>query len=435
MYGGGWMTKVAMIGGGVSRFDVNRREVAEELVAQAYRQMLNDLPELETRDIDAVMLSYFSDHLNQQLCMGWIIQDYLGLGTKPGYRVESGGATPVDNIINAYLLIKSGYYDLILVAGWEKMSEVDTAKTNEFIAAASDTDWDFTVGGYYNGYYAALEVRHMHLFGETEEDLHRIAVKDHNNAIENPFSQWRSQHGMGKITLDDAWSSRLICWPYRTLNIANISEGAAVLLLASEKVAKKYTDSPVWIEGVGLGTDSMRPGDRLANWAWKGLYPEDEGLYPVWAKTPLTPYPEMSNFGSMRFAADAAYRDAGIENPIKELDLAEIFAPYSGVELTLWEDMRFCKRGEGKNLIREGIVENGGKLPTQLSGALTAQGHPVGASSIAMANHVFWQLTEQIPKVYGSKASSIQQSGASKALLQGHGGTGCQGGVIIFGRD
>jgi len=207
------MTRVAMIGGGISRFDVHRREVAEELVAQAYRQMLDSMPELETRDIDAVISSYFSDHLNQQLCMSWIIQDYLGLSTKPGYRVESGGSTPMDAIINAYFLIKSGYYDLILVPGWEKMSEVDTAKTNEFIAAASDTDWDFTVGGYYNGYYAALEVRHMHLYGETEEDLHRIAVKDHNNAVVNPFSQWVSQHGTGKITVDDVWDSRLICWP------------------------------------------------------------------------------------------------------------------------------------------------------------------------------------------------------------------------------
>ena len=80
-------------------------------------------------------------------------------------------------------------------------------------------------------------------------------------------------------------------------------------------------------------------------------------------------------------------------------------------------------------------MEKTGELPTQLSGALTAQGHPVGASSMAMALHIFWQLTEQIPKVYGSKASSIQQSGAEKALIQGHGGTGCQGGVIIFGRD
>ena len=429
------MTRVGIIGGGISRFDVHRREVAEELVAQAYKQLLDSTPELETRDIEAVMMSYFSDHLNQQLCMGWIIQDYLGLSTKPGYRVESGGSTPMDAIINAYFLIKSGYYDLILVPGWEKMSEVDTSKTNEFIAAASDTDWDFTVGGYYNGYYAALQVRHMQLYGETEEDLHRIAVKDHNNAVVNPFSQWVSQHGTSEITLDDVWDSRLICWPYRSLNIANISEGAAVLLMASEEVAKRYTDSPVWIDGVGLGTDSMRPGDRLANWAWKGLYPKDEALYPSNFPVPKTPYPEMSNFGSMRVAADSAYKDAGIKDPVRELDFAEVFAPYNGVELTLWEDMRFCERGEGKTLIREGVVERHGELPTQLSGALTAQGHPVGASSIAMALHIFWQMREEIPKVYGKKASAIQQSGAERALIQGHGGTGCQGGVAIFGRD
>jgi acetyl-CoA C-acetyltransferase len=426
------MSRVAIVGGGIFRGDRFRYENAEEGVAIAFRDLLNDTPELDPKDIDFVMMSYFSDHLNQQLCMGWIIQDYLGLHRKPGYRVESGGSTPLDAIINAYYLIKSGYYDLILVPGWEWMSEVDTATTNEFIASASDTDWDFTVGGYYNGYYACLETRHMQLYGETIEDLGKIALKNHNNATHNPYSQWRSEHGTGYITLDDYYNDRIVAWPYRRMNCALISEGACCLLMASEKLAKKYSDTPMWFEGVGLGTDSMRPGDRLVDWAYAGVYPEDEKIYPKNIPKPKTPYPDMANFGSLREGAVTAYKEAGISNPVKDIDAAEIFAPYDGVELTLYEDLMFCKRGEGKTMIREGIVERDGELPCQSSGGLTSFAHPVGATSLMQSLFLYWQLSNRIQEKLGD--NTLQAPDAERALTTGHGGTGCQGGVIVYSR-
>ncbi len=424
--------KVAIVGGGISRFDLPRRELQEEMVAEAVKDILNDLPSLDLNDIDAAFYSYFSDHLEQQLCMHWIIHDYIGLCSKPAYRVESGGATPIDAIINAYAYIRAGLFDEVLVCGWEKMSELDTPKVNEFIAMASDTDWDYPVGGYYTGYYAVLETRHMNLYGETEEDLARLAVKNHNNATYNPYSQWKSQHGTGKITIDDVFKSRLIAWPYRVHNCAMISDGASALLLASEEKVKELTDTPVWITGVGLGTDTMRPGDRIDNPAWVGLYPEDEKAWPKTEARPMSPYPEMANFGSFRVAADMAYKMAKIDNPPKQLDIAEIFNPYDGVELCAYEDLRFCKRGEGKTLVREGVTEFGGDLPCQVSGALTAQGHAVGSTSIAQTIDMFWQLRGEIGKKWGAPGRQI--SGAQRGLIQGHGGTGCQAGVIIIER-
>ena len=425
--------RVAVVGGGISRFDNPRFELHEELCAEAVREMLADNQNIDyPKDIDAVMYSYFSDHLAGQLCFHWIIHDYLGLLPKPAYRVESGGATPVDALINAFMYIKSGIFKNVLVVGWEKMSEVNTPKVNEMIAAASDTDWDFPVGGYYTGYYAVLETRHMHLYGETEEDLAKIAVKNHNNATFNPYAQWRSQHGTAFITVDDVFKSRLISWPYRALNCAMISDGGACMLLASEETAKKFTDSPVWITGVGLGTDTMRPGDRVDNPMYRGLYPKDEALYPDVPTKTAAPYPEMANFGSMRTSGDMAYKMAGIDAPVKQLDFAELFNPYDGVELAAYEDLRFCKLGDGKQLVREGVTEWEGELPCQLSGAQTAAGHPVGATSIAQATQIYWQLTEQTANKWKTDARAL--SGAQRALIQGHGGTGCQSGVMIFER-
>ncbi len=424
--------KVAIVGGAISRFDLPRRELQEEMAAEAVKDLLNDVPNLDLNEMDAAFYSYFSDHLEQQLSMHWIIHDYLGLCSKPAYRVESGGATPIDAIINAYVFVKAGIFDEILVCGWEKMSELDTPKVNEFIAMASDTDWDYPVGGYYSGYYAVLQTRHMHLYGETEEDLARLAVKNHNNATYNPYAQWRSQHGTEKISIDDVFKSRLIAWPYRVLNCALISDGASVILLASEEKAKQLTDSPIWITGIGLGTDTMRPGDRIDNPSWINLYPEDEKIWRSTEPRLMSPYPEMANFGSFRVAADMAYKMAKINNPLKQLDLAELLNPYDGVELCAYEDLRFCKRGEGKNLVRDGVTEFGGDLPCQLSGGITAQGHAVGSTSIAQTVNVFWQLREEIEKKWG--APSRQLSGAQRGLIQGHGGTGCQAGVVIIER-
>lgn len=425
--------RVAVLGGGLYRPDRVRYENAEEGVAMAFRRLLDDIPNLDPRQIQFVQSSYFSDHLNQQLCMAWIIQDYIGQHRKGGYRVEAGGSTPLDAIINAYFLIKSGYFDLVLVVGWEWMSEVDTATTNEFIASASDTDWDFTVGGYYNGYYAALETRHMQLYGETIEDLGRIAVKNRNNAVHNPYSQWRSEHGTKYVTLDDYYKDRIIAWPYRRWNCALISEGACCLLMGSEKVAKRYSDNPMWVAGVGLGTDSMRPGDRLVDWPFHGVYKADEKIYPENIEKPITPYPEMANFGFAREAATQAYAQAGITHPLKEIDVAELFAPYDGVELCLYEDLMFCPRGEGKTLVRERVVERDGELPCQLSGGLTAFAHPVGATSLLQTLFLYWQLAGLIPKKFGD--SALQLPNPRKALITGHGGTGCQGGVIIYSKD
>lgn len=425
--------KVAIVGGGMYRADSKRYEVAEEAVAMALKEMMRDVPEFDPKDVDFVMGSYFSDHLNQQLCMLWIVQDYLGLHRKPGYRVEAGGSTPMDALINAYYLIKSGMYDLILIVGWEWMSEVDTATTNEFIAAASDTDWDFTVGGYYNGYYACLETRRMQLFGDTIEDLAKVALKNYNNAAYNPYSQRVSTYGDRLFDINDYYNDRIVAWPYRRFNCALISEGAACILMASDKVAKKYTDSPMWIEGVGVGTDSMRPGDRLANWAYYQRHPEDEKIYNPKYGDIKTTYPEMANFGSLREAAVTAYKQAGIKDPLNEIDIAELFAPYDGVEISLYEDLMFVKRGEGKSLVRDGATNRDGILPCQTSGGLTAFCHPVGATSLIQTLFLYWELTEKIEEKFGN--SELQIKNARTALTTGHGGTGCQGGVIIYRRD
>ena len=432
------MTKVAIAAGDISRFDNPRHALIEEMCAEAVKGIWEDVPDIGPRDFIknrwAVCYSYFSDILNQQQCAHWIIHDYLGFGRTSAFRVESGGATPIDAVINAALWVRSGMFPVVLVVGFEKMDELPIQKVNEAIAIAGDTDWDFVSGFTYNAFYAALETRRMHVFKETEEDLAEVAVLSHNNSLDNPFAQWPAQKGHRKITVEDVFNpkiSRLISWPYRLLECALTSEGASALLLANEEWAKKLTPNPIWIEGVGFGCDTMRPGDRPDNPAWKGLYPEDEGLWPKEIPTPLSPYPEMTNFGSLRMAAESAFSDAHIDNPRKGISFVEIFDPYAGVVLAGLEDFKFCKRGEGMKLLRDGVIAPHGELPCQLSGALSAQGHAVGSTSIAQVVDSYWQLSGQIGKKWGAPGRQLQNP--KKAFIHGHGGTGCQAGAVILG--
>ncbi|MDH5450787.1 MAG: hypothetical protein OEX77_07820, partial [Candidatus Bathyarchaeota archaeon] len=141
------MKKVAIVAGSISRFDNPRHTLQEEMVAESVKAILDDVPNLDLgsfiKNDGAACYSYFSDILEQQQCMHWIIHDYLGLSAVPAYRVESGGATPIDAVINATLWIRSGKFKMVLVSGWEKMNELHIQKINEAIAIAGDTDWDF----------------------------------------------------------------------------------------------------------------------------------------------------------------------------------------------------------------------------------------------------------------------------------------------------
>lgn len=422
--------KVAMVAGGISRFDMPRFETQEEMIAQAMKEALDDTPNLSLKDIDTVVASYFADHFEQQLAMEWIVNDYLGQTPKPTLRVENGGATGGCALYTAWALIASGLSDICLVAGWEKMGEVGTAKANELIALASDTDFDFPVGGYYTGYYACMAARHMYLYGEKEEDFAKIAVKNRNNALDNPYSQWNSGYGK-KITLDDVLESRLIAWPLKILDCCLISDGAAVNILASEELAKKLTPDPIWIIGLGLGSDMMRPGDRPDNPGFKGRFPDASKNYPSYALKPREPYPEMANFGACRVAASTAYKMAKITNPRKQIDCVEIHDAYDTSELQTYEDCMFVPVGKGKELIDQTYPD--GDMPVNMSGGLEGMGHPVGATAIAQGTELFWQLRNEVPKKHSSNKTQVKNPVVG--LLHSHAGTGTALSVTIFCRE
>jgi len=419
------MRPVYMISGGITKFAKAHPDKDFRLmVKEAFDYALADLPALSRKEIDGSVCSYFSDHFTRQLKAGAMVQDYLGLCPKPSRRVEGGGATGGLCLQSAWEAVASGRMEVCLAMGFETMSRVNTWKGNEFIALASDTNFDYPVGGFYTGYYAMMVRRHMHEFGTTVEQMAKVAVKNHANAIHNPYAQ-----SPGLLTIDDVRSSPMVATPLTIRDCCQMSDGAAVAILASEAMVARLGVQPVLISGVGCGTDAMRMSDRPHGKVV--LLPhEAEADYAA------LKYPGVHSFRGGRSAAKLAYRMAGIVNPGQELDFVELHDAYTSSEIQTYEDLGLCRYGEGGRFVESGApfldnVDYGlkfsgeqhwHKLPVNPSGGLLACGHPVGATGLMQAVFAFWQLQGTVAKHLGD--ANLQIPDARRGLIHSHAGTG-----------
>jgi len=442
--------KVYAISGGVTKFAKAHSEMDFRLmVKRAYDYAMRDVPKLKASDIESSRISYFSDHFTRQLKAASMVQDYLGLNPKDSRRIEWGGATGGQAIQAGWEAVASGRNEVCLVAGFETMSRVETWKGNEFIALASDTNFDYPVGGFYTGYYALMVQRHIYEYlrrgkfadikdekkaqhAATEEAkriMAMVSVKNHINALHNPYSQYPE-----KLTMKRALGGELIAYPLNRPMICTMSDGAAVMILASEETAFKYTDHPVLIRGVGCGTDTMRLADRptgkvpLFSWESAKDYAD-------------LPYPGVHSFRAGRTAAIEAYKNAGIRNPKEELSFVELHDAYASSEIQTYEDIGLCKYGEGYDFVDKGypFLENmeyglklphKGGIPVNPSGGLIACGHPVGATGIMQGVFAMWQLQTTIKKHFGD--GKLQVEGAKTGLIHSHAGTGSSVTVTIM---
>lgn len=434
--------RVYLVSGGLTKFEKAHPEMDfRYMVKKAYEYAMREVPSLEKKDIDGSRISYFSDHFTRQLKAASMVQDYLGLNPKGSMRIEWGGATGGEVFQAGFEAVASGRMDICLVAGFETMSRVQTWKGNEFIALASDTNFDYPIGGFYSGYYALMVTRHIyeymrkrrfaHIKDEREAQrlavqeasriLSMVSVKNHMNALHNPYSQYPK-----KLTIDQVMKAEMISYPLTREMICTMSDGAAVGIIANEEEAFRLTDKPVLIKGVGCGTDTMRLADRpfgdvpLMKHERKADYEHLD-------------YPGVHSFRAGRAASLEAYAGAGIEDPMRDLDFVELHDAYASSEVQTYEDMGLCKYGEGYDFVESGApflkgIDYGfdtrlaGAIPINPSGGLIACGHPVGATGLMQAVFALWQLQGTVGKHFGS--SRLQIENAKRGAIHSHAGTG-----------
>lgn len=441
------MRPVYAVSGGVSHFTKARPDKTfQAVIKEAYDYAISDLGlgwEEFTELVDGSVASYFSDHFSRQLMAGIMAQDYLGLCPKPSHRVEGGGATGGICFQEAWKNVASGLMDICVAYGFETMSHVNTWKGNEFIALASDVSFDYPVGGFYSGYYAMMVTRHMKEFGTTVEQLAAVSVKNHINAYHNPYAQKRHRY-----TIEDVRNAPMVAWPLTRLDICVMSDGAAAVILCSEEglarleKASGRTLPRVKVTAVGRGTDAMRMADRphqsYDDFMRHNALPheaDDDETRAYYRKLwdGGFRYPGVHSFRAGRMASRLAYEQAGIADPLHEIDFVELHDAYTSSEVQTYEDMGLCRYGEGGPFAVTGQtfmsdIDYGLDLktepvcPVNPSGGLLACGHPVGATGLMQGVFAIWQLQGTIDKHFGDP--TLQVSDARRGAIHSHAGTG-----------
>jgi len=358
--------RVAIVGVGHSKYGYRNDVSLAELAWESIKQALDDAG-VGQEDIDYVVYGNVGVWSSEPL-PAVVINEYAGLTPRGTIRVEAACATGSAAIKTAYDAVSSGVADIALVVGVEKMNESPTPTVVELIGRAGNFFWEFeNFGLTFPGYYALYATAYMAAYGATEEDLCSVAVKNHYYASMNPKA-----HFPRKITVEQCMKSRYIAWPFKLFDCSPISDGSAAVILAAEDIAKKLTDTPIWIKGVGVASDTSNISRRPDFLVRRGVVE----------------------------AVKKAYKMAGIdyENAAKQIDLAEVHDAFTIAEILSYEELGFAKPGEGYKLIREGQTYIGGLVPVNVSGGLKAKGHPLGATGVGMAAEIAMQLRGEADK-------------------------------------
>jgi len=387
------LRSVSIIGAGCTRFGERWDDSLRDLVVETGIRALEDA-NVSGEEIDGLYVGNMSGgRFVEQEHIGALICDCAGLSRLhvPSTRVEAACASGGLALRQGVLAVASGYSDVVIAAGVEKMTDVTGGVAADALAAAADREWECFFGATFPALYAMIARLHMHRYGTTREDLAEVAVKNHFNGSKNPISQYQME-----VTVDKVLNSPLVSDPLRVLDCSPITDGASAVVLAPTEEAKKYTDSPIRILASAQGSDTLALHDRR----------------------------DITTLDASVFAARRAFSMAGLEP--KEVDLAEVHDAFTIGEIVAIEDLGFFDKGDGGRATREGLTAIGGEIPINTSGGLKACGHPVGATGIKQAYEMVLQLR--------GEAGKRQVEGAKVGLTHNVGGCGGTAIVHIMSR-
>lgn len=370
------MRRAAIIGTGQTKYARRRDDVSQpELVREAAEAALRDA-ELSPADIDAVLLSNMELFEGRALPELWVGGGAFATG-KPCLKVATGGTSGTSTCIAAFHQVASGLFDIVLVVGFEKHSEGHTQTG----MALTDPFWDRAVASGALGNFALSISEYASERGVTERQAAMVAVKARHNAARNPHAHLQ----MPDLTVEQVLESRMLAHPLRLLDMCPQSDGACAIVVACESVAKKRCPKPAWVKAAATRHDRPYLGDL------------DRRLLSM---------------PTLREAARVVYEKAGIDEPLRQLDVAELYEPVTYAELAWYEVLGFCEDGEAGRLIEDGVTTMGGELPVNPSGGVLST-NPVGASGVI-------RVAEAALQIHG-RGGDRQVDGASLALATGYG--------------
>jgi acetyl-CoA C-acetyltransferase len=349
--------RVAVVGAGMTRFVRRALETGKELSFEASRAAL-DSAELRLEDVDAVCLTSAPDAFDGVHMKGEYLSDGAGAFGRPFIRTYVGGGSGVFTAIQAYYTVASGIADVVLAVAEEKMSSTQPHPQGAFLTIF-DNVLERPLGPNLLWIFALEMNRYMSVYGLDKRDIAAVAVKNERNAADHPAALL----GQSDVSVDDVLASETLAWPVQRLDVSPISDGAVAVIVASEDVARRITDKPIWIDGVGWNLDTT-----------------------YWTNRDLV-FPEY-----VADAARQAYDMAGIREPRKEIHVVEPYDPFDYKELHHLEGLLLFDRGKAPEAARDGVLNRDGDLPSCPSGGLLGVGNPIAAAGLMKIAELFWQL-------------------------------------------
>ncbi|MFA4916326.1 MAG: acetyl-CoA acetyltransferase [Syntrophales bacterium] len=346
--------KVAIIGMGITKFGENWNKSVDDMLIDAVYEAYADAG-VETKDIEAAWLgSVVSAFTGATLAMP------LKLKNMPITRVENACGTGMDALRNACFGVACGLYDIVLVAGVEKLKDSGYSGLPEFFDNPV-----YNLGLTAPGRWALLANKYFAKYGIKPEDgkraLAKIAVKNHHNGTFSPKA-----HFQREITLEQAINAPIIAWPLGLFDCCPTTDGASAAIICSADIAKNFKDDYVLVKGFGVA------------------------LGTGWGKEDID-Y-QYDHLPETQAAGRQAYEAAGIKNPREEISVAQVHDCFSIAELTEYEALGFCDQGRAVYEVEEGAFTLEGRLPANTDGGLKAFGHPLAASGLRMCNELYLQL-------------------------------------------
>ncbi|RPI93808.1 MAG: thiolase family protein [Spirochaetales bacterium] len=369
--------KVAIVGTGQTYHKSHRPDVSgREMIYEAVTRALEDC-ELSIRDIDAIVIGNMDHFESINYVDTWSVEGSGGV-MKPIMKVTTGGTTGTSVAIAAYYHVASGMFDRVLAIGWEKNSESDTTGA---IITCSDPIWDrFSYSGAIPS-LATEATSYMNKSGATQEDAALVAERDRANALNNPYAHLRKP-----LSVKEIMDSPMLAYPIKLGDICPRSDGACAVVFAADGMAQKMTKKPAWVSAVSVRHTYTWFGDSTDY---------EKGLV------------------SLQRASREAYGAAGITRPADEIDVAELYLPYTFAGLKWIEDLGFCEPNEGARFVREGNTHMGGKIPVNPSGGVIST-NCIGATALL-------RVAEAAIQIMG-KGGERQVPDVRRALATGFGG-------------
>jgi acetyl-CoA C-acetyltransferase len=375
--------KVAIVGVGCCKFGENWQQGPEDMIVEAAYEAYADAGIQEPqKQIEAVFCgSVYPSRGTAE------VAESLKMFERPVSLVQNYCATGTDAFRYGVAAVAAGMHDTVLVVGFDKPK--DRGVSGPSIHMNTARGLPMTPAGW----FSLCCARYFETYGAGREDLARIAVKNHHNGTLAPKSMLKRE-----ITVDDVMKARMISWPFTLYDCAAQSDGASAAIITRQDLARTFRDDAVSVRGISIMLSANPQSDPTFDFlAWK----------PTVA------------------AAKDVYAQAGIANPMQEIDLAQVHDCFTMTELLTYEDLGFIEKGTAKEHIESGTFALDGELPVNTDGGLKTFGHPTGATGVRM-------IYENVLQLQG-RAGERQVKGATTAISHNLGGAPQTCGLAVLG--